>query len=58
MDRQVRRMVTQRPGEESNNIESVEPVATSAIPSDSDEDKNETVTNNLLPYFFGLLDES
>lgn len=42
MDRQVRRMVTQRPGEESSTVESVEPVAT-VVPSDSDEDKNDTV---------------
>ncbi len=43
MDRQVRRMVTSRTGEESSSIESAEPVATAAVPSDSDEDKNDTV---------------
>ena len=42
MDRQVRRMVTQRTGEESNNVEAVEPVA-AVVPSDSDEDKNDNV---------------
>ena len=43
MDRQVRRMVTQRTGEESSNIETVEPVAAAIVPSDSDEDKNDNV---------------
>lgn len=43
MDRQVRRMVTQRTGEESNSVESVEPVAAAVVPSDSDEDKNDNV---------------
>lgn len=45
MDRQVRRMVTQRTGEESSSVESVEPVVTAVVPSDSDEDKNENVIN-------------
>lgn len=40
MDRQVRRMVTQRTGEDSNTVDSAEAVV-SAIASDSDEDKNE-----------------
>ena len=43
MDRQVRRMVTQRTGEESNSVEVVEPVVAVVVPSDSDEDKNDNV---------------
>jgi hypothetical protein len=43
MDRQVRRMVTQRTGEESNTVEAVEPVVAVVVPSDSDEDKNDNV---------------
>ncbi len=43
MDRQVRRMVTQRTGEESNNAEAVEPIVAVVVPSDSDEDKNDNV---------------
>ena len=43
MDRQVRRMVTQRTGEDSNTVDSAEAVV-SAIASDSDEDKNEAVS--------------
>ncbi|KAK4003089.1 REST corepressor 1 [Daphnia magna] len=41
MDRQVRRMVTQRTGEDSNSVEAIEPVAAIAVPSDSDEDRND-----------------
>lgn len=44
MDRQVRRMVTQRTGEDSNTVDSAEAVVT-AIASDSDEEKNEAVSN-------------
>lgn len=43
MDRQVRRMVTQRTGEESSNADSAEQ-ASAAVPSDSDEDKGENVS--------------
>ncbi len=43
MDRQVRRMVTQRTGEESNSVEAVEPVVAVVVPSDSEEDKNDNV---------------
>lgn len=43
MDRQVRRMVTQRTGEDSNSVEAIEPVAAIAVPSDSDEDRNDNV---------------
>lgn len=42
MDRQVRRMVTQRTGEDTSVAETIEPAA-AVVPSDSDEDKNENV---------------
>lgn len=44
MDRQVRRMVAHRTGDEPNNsIDTAEPVV-AAVPSDSDEDKQDNVS--------------
>ena len=44
MDRQVRRMVAHRTGDESNaNADTGAEAALAAIPSDSDDDKNDNV---------------
>ncbi len=50
MDRQVRRMVAHRTGDEtaSTNVDTAEPVV-AAVPSDSDEDKQDNVLKSEIP---------
>lgn len=59
MDRQVRRMVTQRTGEDPNTVDSAEAAATT-IASDSDEDKNDTVNifSSQISYHYAIFKSS